>query len=155
MGRFIMKRVLISMLIIFLVSVFAFSLMHILPGDPVRLVLGLSLIHIYRAHVIIGTTQHNSAVGELGTVRHGGSGMTYVGCLEGDVKRIHPVTDVFNSCGLMATCSDNVQKLIWDKRFTNVSASVLTAVLQVPLVYITENPDAWSLCRQLVHERCV
>lgn len=40
MGRFIMKRVLISMLIIFLVSVFAFSLMHILPGDPVRLVLG-------------------------------------------------------------------------------------------------------------------
>ena len=93
MGRFIMKRVLISMLIIFLVSVFAFSLMHILPGDPVRLVLGLSLIHIYRAHVIIGTTQHNSAVGELGTVRHGGSGMTYVGCLEGDVKRIHPVTD--------------------------------------------------------------
>ena len=90
-----------------------------------------------RAHVIIGTTQHNSAVGELGTVRHGGSGMTYVGCLEGDVKRIHPVTDVFNS---------------WDKLFTNVSASVLTAVLQVPLGYITENPDAWSLCRQLVHE---
>ena len=40
MGRFIMKRVLISMLIIFLVSVFAFSLTHILPGDPVRLVLG-------------------------------------------------------------------------------------------------------------------
>ena len=40
MGRFIMKRVLISILIIFLVSVFAFSLMHILPGDPVRLVLG-------------------------------------------------------------------------------------------------------------------
>ena len=105
-----------------------------------------------RAHVIIGTTQHNSAVGELGTVRHGGIGMTYVGCLEGDVKRIHPVTDVFNSCGLMATCSDNVQKLIWDKLFTNVSASVLTAVLQVPLGYITENPDAWSLCRQLVHE---
>lgn len=105
-----------------------------------------------RAHVIIGTTQHNSAVGELGTVRHGGSGMTHIGCLEGDVKRLQPVADAFNRCGLTAACDDNVQKLIWDKLFTNVSASVLTAVLQVPLGYIAENPDAWALCRQLIHE---
>lgn len=105
-----------------------------------------------RAHVIIGTTQHNSAVGELGCIRHGGSGMTYIGCLEGDVKRLQPIADVFNVSGLNAACDENVQKLIWDKLFTNVSASVLTAVLQVPLGYIAENPDAWALCRQLIHE---
>lgn len=40
MYRFILKRVLISLLIVFIVSVFAFFLMHILPGDPVRIVLG-------------------------------------------------------------------------------------------------------------------
>ncbi len=40
MTRFIIKRLLISLLIIFLVSVFAFSLMHVLPGDPAKLVLG-------------------------------------------------------------------------------------------------------------------
>lgn len=40
MDKFIIKRVLISILIVFLVSVFAFSLMHILPGDPARLALG-------------------------------------------------------------------------------------------------------------------
>lgn len=40
MGKFILKRMLISILIVFLVSVFAFSLMHILPGDPARLALG-------------------------------------------------------------------------------------------------------------------
>ena len=40
MARFIAKRTLISILIVFLVSIFAFSLMHILPGDPARLVLG-------------------------------------------------------------------------------------------------------------------
>lgn len=105
-----------------------------------------------RTHVIIGTTQHNSAVGELGCVRHGGSGMTYIGCLEGDVKRLQPIADAFNVSGLEAACNENVQKLIWDKLFTNVSASVLTAVLQVPLGYIAENPDAWDLCRQLIHE---
>lgn len=105
-----------------------------------------------KAHVIIGTTQHNSAVGELGSVRHGGSGDTHIGCLEGDVKRLQPVADAFSACGLAATCDGNVQKLIWDKLFTNVSASVLTAVLQAPLGYIAENEDAWALCRQLIHE---
>ena len=40
MTKFIIKRVFISLLIVFIVSVFAFMLMHILPGDPVRIVLG-------------------------------------------------------------------------------------------------------------------
>lgn len=41
MTRYIIKRLLISLLIVFMVSVFAFSLMHILPGDPARISLGM------------------------------------------------------------------------------------------------------------------
>lgn len=40
MTKFLIKRIGISILIVFLVSVFAFSLMHILPGDPARMALG-------------------------------------------------------------------------------------------------------------------
>lgn len=40
MVKYIVNRLLISVLLVFLVSVFAFSLMHILPGDPARMVLG-------------------------------------------------------------------------------------------------------------------
>ena len=40
MFRFILKRLGISIIVVFLVTVFSFSLMHILPGDPARLVLG-------------------------------------------------------------------------------------------------------------------
>ena len=40
MISFITKRILISILVVFLVSVFVFSIMHILPGDPVRLAMG-------------------------------------------------------------------------------------------------------------------
>lgn len=40
MLKFILKRLGISVLIVFLISIFAFSLMHILPGDPARLALG-------------------------------------------------------------------------------------------------------------------
>lgn len=42
MGKYILRRVGTSVLIVFLVSVFAFSLMQILPGDPVRISLGES-----------------------------------------------------------------------------------------------------------------
>lgn len=105
-----------------------------------------------RAHVVIGTTQHNSAVGAMGTVRHGGSGLTHIGCLEGDPTALKPIAQTFTACGLQADCSANVQKLIWEKMFTNVSASVLTGVLQVPLGYITGNRHAWKLCEVLIRE---
>lgn len=40
MLQYVLKRIAISFFIVFLVSVFSFSLMHILPGDPARLALG-------------------------------------------------------------------------------------------------------------------
>ena len=46
----------------------------------------------------------------------------------------------------------NVQKLIWQKMFTNVSASVLTGILQVPLGYIVQNANAWAVCETLIRE---
>ena len=53
MINFIIKRLLLSLLIVFLVSIFAFSLMHVLPGDPVRIALGndvaQEVINKYRA----------------------------------------------------------------------------------------------------------
>ena len=32
-------------------------------------------------HIIIGTTQHNASVAGLGVTKHGGSGMTHMGCV--------------------------------------------------------------------------
>lgn len=105
-----------------------------------------------KEHIIIGTTQHNSALGTLGSIKHGGSGLTHIGCLQGDVTRLQPIADSFTACGLACDCDANVQKLIWDKLFTNVSASALTGALQVPLGYITENEYAWALCETLIRE---
>ncbi len=103
-------------------------------------------------HVIIGTTQHNSAVAGLGEINHGGSGITYLGNLTGHAEQFQSIADNFTACGLETKCSDDVQKLIWHKMFTNVSASVLTGVLQVPLGYISTNEYAWTMCRKLIQE---
>lgn len=104
------------------------------------------------AHCIIGATQHNSAVVGLGEIRHGGSGQTHIGGLTHDASRLQPIADAFTSCGLTADCVENVQKLIWQKMFTNVSASALTGILQVPLGYIAENAFAWAMCETLIRE---
>ena len=103
-------------------------------------------------HIIIGTTQHNANLGGLGITNHGGSGMTHMGCVAGDVARLQKFADVFTASGLDADVNDGVQKMIWNKMFTNVSASALTGALQVPLGFISQDPNAWALCRQLIRE---
>ncbi len=40
MTTYIIRRVLISILVVFMVSIFSFSLMQLMPGDPARLALG-------------------------------------------------------------------------------------------------------------------
>jgi len=103
-------------------------------------------------HVVIGTTLHNSAIVGLGQVRHGGGGASHIGCLEGDIARLEPIAQAFTACGLETTCDANVQRLIWEKLFTNVSASVLTGALQMPLGYIAANEHAWAMCETLIRE---
>lgn len=104
------------------------------------------------AHIIIGTTQHNASSPECGVTRHGGSGMTHMGAVSGEASRLQTFADSFTACGLMADVSNEVQRMIWDKMFTNVSASALTAVLQVPLGFIRQDAHAWILCCSLIRE---
>ena len=103
-------------------------------------------------NIIIGTTQHNANVAGPGITNHGGSGMTHIGCVTGSASRFQCFADTFTACGLQADVSDDVQKMIWNKMFTNVSASALTAVLQMPLGYISADKFAWDLCCRLIRE---
>ena len=100
------------------------------------------------AHIVIGTTQHNSAVTGNGEIRHGGSGWTHIGPLVGDAARLEPIREAFASCGLETDCKQDIKRLIWQKMLTNVSASVL----QVPMGFIAENLSAWAICETLVRE---
>ncbi|MEG2165618.1 MAG: 2-dehydropantoate 2-reductase [Ruthenibacterium sp.] len=104
------------------------------------------------AHIIIGTTQHNAAVLALADIRHGGAGDTVIGALSGDSSYLQPIADLFTACNLPCVCCDGVQKMIWNKMFTNVTVSILTGVLQMPMGYILTNPNAWAVCCQLLRE---
>lgn len=105
-----------------------------------------------RAHVVIGSTQHNSSIIEDGYVSHGGGGETYIGVLEGDAGAVCHIAENFTACGFSCACSENVKKQIWSKLFLNTAASSLTGILQVPLGFILEDPNARFLMEQLAHE---
>jgi 2-dehydropantoate 2-reductase len=103
--------------------------------------------------IIIGTTEDNGAIIEAGYVRHGGSGRTNIGMLvEDKANMLNTIKKCFDACDFDTLIHDNIQRLIWDKLFTNVSLSAVTGVLQVRIGFIAENPYAWNLTKQLVKE---
>lgn len=103
-------------------------------------------------HVILGSTQHNSSVIAPGHIHHGGSGKTFIGLAAQGSKRIETIAELFTLCGIDCEISDDIRRQIWNKLFLNTSASALTAVLQVPLGYIEENPYARALMEMLARE---
>lgn len=104
-------------------------------------------------HIIIGTTEDNGAVLAPGHVRRGGSGVTNIGMLVEDTSGFLPqLKEVLDSCGFCGHIHGNIQQLIWNKLFTNVSLSALTGVLQVPMGFIAGNEHAWGLAQRLIHE---
>lgn len=103
--------------------------------------------------IIIGTTEDNGAILDTGYVRRGGKGKTNIGMLTADSNNmLGTVKEVFDSCGFDTHIYDNIQQLIWDKLFTNVSLSALTGVLQVPMGFIAQDEYAWSMAVTLIKE---
>ena len=106
-----------------------------------------------KERVIIGTTEDNGAVLGAGHVRRGGQGKTNAGMLVEDKDAfLSKMKESFDSCGFTLKLHDNIQQLIWDKLFTNVSLSAVTGILQVDMGYIAGNEYAWKLTCALIHE---
>lgn len=108
---------------------------------------------VAKERIIIGTTNDNGAILGLGHVRRGGVGSTNVGMLVEDTEGFLPkVKESFDACGFSVDIHENIQQLIWDKLFTNVSLSAVTGILQVNIGYIAGNEHAWKMTEQLIHE---
>ena len=106
-----------------------------------------------KERIIIGTTEDNGAILDNGYVRRGGKGKTNIGMLVEDRNNMLVKVKVcLDGCGFDTHIYDNIQQLIWDKLFTNVSLSALTGVLQVPIGFIAEDEYAWNMTVTLIKE---
>lgn len=108
---------------------------------------------VAKDHIIIGTTEDNGAVLGMGHIRHGGKGNTNVGMLVPDEAGFLPkLKESFDACGFNVRIHDNIQQLIWDKLFTNISLSAVTGVLKCDIGFIAADEYAWKLTTQLIKE---
>lgn len=106
-----------------------------------------------KERIIIGTTEDNGAVLDNAYVRRGGKGKTNIGMLVPDKEgMLQKVKESFDLCGFDTHIYDNIQQLIWDKLFINVSLSALTGVLQVPIGFIASDEYAWNMTVTLIKE---
>ena len=60
--------------------------------------------------------------------------------------------ETLDLCGFRGKIHENIQQLIWNKLFVNVALSAVTAVLNVKMGYIADNPNALAMSEQLLHE---
>ncbi len=103
--------------------------------------------------IIIGTTEDQGTVLGMAHIRHGGTGGTNLGMLCPDAEGILPkLKETLDACGFRGKIHENIQQLIWNKLFVNVALSAVTAVLNVKMGFIAENPNALALSKQLLHE---
>ncbi len=103
--------------------------------------------------VIIGTTEDQGTILGTAHIRHGGTGGTNLGMLCPDTEGMLPkLKETLDLCGFKARIHENIQQLIWNKLFVNVALSAVTAVLNVKMGFIAEDPHAMAMSRQLLHE---
>ena len=103
--------------------------------------------------IIIGTTEDQGTILGMAHIRHGGKGGTNLGMLVPDTEGMLPrLKETLDECGFNGRIHKNIQQLIWNKLFVNVALSAVTAVLNVKMGFIAEEPHALALTEQLLHE---
>ena len=105
-----------------------------------------------RERILLGATQHNASIRDVGVVRHGAAGYTRIGALEGSGEGAAAVAEAFSAAGIKTEAVPDVRAEIWRKLFMNASASALTGVFRCPLGEVADNPHIWKLCRALIRE---
>ncbi len=108
---------------------------------------------VEKDHIIIGTTEDQGTILGMAHIRHGGTGGTNLGMLTPDAEGMLPkLKQTLDQCGFKARIHENIQQLIWNKLFVNVALSAVTAVLNVKMGFIAQDPHAFALSGQLLHE---
>ncbi|MCR5773818.1 MAG: 2-dehydropantoate 2-reductase [Lachnospiraceae bacterium] len=104
-----------------------------------------------RNHVIIAVTTDNAVNLDNGNISHSGKGVTTLGG-DKDTARFDEVVAAFNASKIEYAVSDNIQRIIWNKLFVNLSINSFTAITKSPIGMLIDNEYAWNFAEKLVCE---
>jgi len=106
-----------------------------------------------KEHVLGGSTSLGATLLSVGCVRHAGMGETVIGSMDGKVTpALKRVRDIFNSSGLPAVLSSDLEGLLWSKLIINVGINALTAITHLNNGRIAEIGEVRSVMHAAVQE---
>jgi len=103
------------------------------------------------ARVGQGVTALGATLLGLGRVRHAGQGTTVFG-IAPDRARMAALVDLFNTSGLPAELSEDLDALVWGKLVVNAGINALTALLRVPNGALADSVEARALMAGAIAE---
>jgi 2-dehydropantoate 2-reductase len=125
----------------------------------------------YKNRVWQGVTSNGAAMDGAGTVRHTGSGLTYLASpslpcdvgFNSDIANLEPSTAeeyralqalgaIFNDAGISSELSYDVDSLVWSKVVVNAAINPLSAVLGVPNGYLVKDDYSKNLMKKIIVE---
>ncbi|OPJ66053.1 2-dehydropantoate 2-reductase [Clostridium chromiireducens] len=107
---------------------------------------------VNKNNILIGTTEHNCANLEPGRISHNSSGVTNIGMLTYNIEILQKICNLFINCNIDTRIYENIQEIIWNKLFINMSLNSVTAILQCKVGYLHENNDASKIVRNILSE---
>lgn len=102
--------------------------------------------------VLLGVTSQGATLLSPGVIRYGGSGGTTIGNFNQTSPHREEVVELFQSAGLAAYWTGDIQTSIWKKLSANCGINAITALTFAKNRVIAENPYASALCRGAVLE---
>ena len=135
-------------------------------GIALTLQNGLGNIEVLAAQVgaaraMQGVTMQGATLLGPGHIRTSGRGVTHLGYVPIERaapsdwsadSRAYEITALFNSAGLKAQVSADIDGLIWGKLILNAAINPLTAILRIPNGTLLESNDVLELIRAVTHE---
>jgi 2-dehydropantoate 2-reductase len=103
--------------------------------------------------VLLGVTYHSATLLGPGHIQHAGSGMTYIGELDGSqTDRLRRIADTFNAAGLEVTPTVQVLRQVWSKLALNVCTLPTAALLRFTADQLVAHEGTLDLMRGLLRE---
>ncbi|MDO4500576.1 MAG: 2-dehydropantoate 2-reductase [Erysipelotrichaceae bacterium] len=92
--------------------------------------------YIKEENILLGTTKHNAHTLGLGSIKHSGAGITHIGSLVGNFKLANDISDLLNEVNFETIACENVNHLLWEKLFVNITINALTSILTVSMDFL-------------------
>ena len=103
-------------------------------------------------NIVLGMDTHYCVSIGGGIVRHHGTGLTTIGSSVNNEAVINMVTEMMRDCGFDVEVNREIQRIIWNKLFINVSINAFTAITKTPVSYMIHDQHAWNFTKRLVYE---